>query len=98
MRLTSKEVAAIKAAAAEVYGPATVVRIFGSRTRDDLRGGDIDLHLVVSEGQQDVAHAARFRWSLFGRIDERQIDLVPQVKGWPCRPIDAVALSQGVLL
>lgn len=98
VRLTDEEVAAIRASAVEIYGPEAVVRLFGSRMRDDVRGGDVDLHVEVAEGQQDVAHAASFRWALFGRIDERKIDLVFRVRGRPLRPVDEVAIDQGVVL
>lgn len=43
MRLTMHEVAEMKAAAREAFGETEVVRLFGSRVDDSLRGGDIDL-------------------------------------------------------
>ena len=98
MRLTSEEVAAIKAAAAEAFGPDAVVRLFGSRLRDDLRGGDIDLHFEVAEGQQDYRHAGKFKWALFQQMEERSIDLVFHVRGGPMRRIDSVAMSEGIRL
>ena len=98
MRLTGEEVGAIRAAARETFGGSAVVRLFGSRVRDDLRGGDIDLHLEVDEGQEDVAHAARFRWRVFDRIDERSMDLVFHVRGRPRRTIDTVAYAEGIVL
>lgn len=98
MRLQRCEIDAIKAAAAEVFGPAATVRLFGSRVRDDVRGGDIDLHLEVADGQQDVAHAARFRWRVYDRIDECKMDLVFHVRGRPMRSIDEVAYAEGVVL
>ena len=98
MRLKQRDIDAIRTARAEVFGDSAVVRLFGSRLRDDLRGGDIDLHLEVDEGQQDVAHAARFRWRLFDFIDEQKVDLVFRVRGRPLRPIDEVAAAEGVVL
>jgi predicted nucleotidyltransferase len=98
MRLTQRDIDAIKLAVEEVFGPTATVRLFGSRVRDDLRGGDIDLHLEVDEGQQDVLHAARFRWRVFERIDEQKMDLVFHVRGRPVRRIDEVAHAEGVVL
>lgn len=43
MRLTPKDIRAIKDAAATVFGTSATVRLFGSRTDDQQRGGDIDL-------------------------------------------------------
>lgn len=98
MRLTPEEIAAIKAAAVEAFGTGAVVRLFGSRVRDDVRGGDIDLHFEIDEGQQDVSHVAAFRWALFDRIEEEQVDVVTRVRGTPLRSIDRVAIAQGVVL
>jgi predicted nucleotidyltransferase len=98
VRLSPDYVDAIKGAALEVFGPGAVLRLFGSRVRDDMRGGDIDLHLEVDDGQQDVPHAADFRWRVYERIDEQKMDLVFHVRGRPLRPIDEVAHSCGIVL
>lgn len=98
MRLKQRDIDAIKSAALEVFGPDAVLRLFGSRLRDAVRGGDIDLHLDVENGQQDVSHAARFRWRVYEAIDEQKIDLVFHVRGRPTRSIDMVAYAEGVIL
>jgi uncharacterized protein len=98
MRLKQRDIEAIKAAAREAFGDGTVVRLFGSRVRDDLRGGDIDLHLEVDEGQQDIRHAAKFRWRLFEMIEDQKVDLVFRVRGRALRAIDQVAYEEGVVL
>lgn len=98
MRLEPHEVAAIKSASLEAFGPQAIVRLFGSRLQDDVRGGDIDLHLEVEEGQQDVRHAAQFRWRVYEQLDERKMDLVFRVRGKPLRPVDRVAYAEGVVL
>ena len=43
MRLTDVQIAAIREATAEVFGPEAQVWLFGSRVEDSKRGGDIDL-------------------------------------------------------
>ena len=43
MRLTPAEIEAIVRAVHEVFGETARVRVFGSRVRDDLKGGDLDL-------------------------------------------------------
>jgi hypothetical protein len=50
MRLTSFQRQTISEAAHRHFGEDSVAYLFGSRTRDDLRGGDIDL---VSETGSD---------------------------------------------
>ena len=47
MRLEPEEVAAIKAAARHAFGADAVVRLFGSRVDDSLRGGDIDARIEL---------------------------------------------------
>ena len=49
MRLDSKSKNIIKCEIHRFLGPRTVVRLFGSRADDGLRGGDIDLHVEIFE-------------------------------------------------
>lgn len=98
MRLAPNEISAIKAAAHEAFGPDTVVRLFGSRVDDSLKGGDIDLHFEIAGGRPDVATAARFRRQLERQIGERSIDLVFHDPHTPLRPIDRAAIDQGIEL
>ena len=98
MQLTPAEVAAIKAATRLTFGPDAVVRLFGSRVDDNVRGGDIDLHFAVAEGQQSYRKAAEFKWRLFDHIEEQQVDVVLHVNGRPLQPIDVIALEEGIVL
>ena len=45
MRLNSKEIQSIVRIAKEIYGEDVSVYLFGSRTDDTKRGGDIDLFI-----------------------------------------------------
>ncbi len=98
MRLTAHEVAAIKAAARLTFGPDAVVRLFGSRVNNRLRGGDIDLHFAVTKGQDDYRKAAEFKWRLFEEIDERKIDVVLHANGQSLEAIDMIAIDEGIIL
>lgn len=51
MRLDSREIETIRAAAREVFGDRATGRLFGSRARDTLRGGDIDLVVEVDRAR-----------------------------------------------
>jgi predicted nucleotidyltransferase len=42
MRLSDDQARAIVTATRELAGPRARVRLFGSRLRDDARGGDVD--------------------------------------------------------
>lgn len=98
MRLTPDEIAAIKQTAAEVFGPAAEVRLFGSRVDDAKRGGDIDLYLEVEPGQATVKNESAFTYRLEDRIGERKIDVVLHERGGPLRPIAEIAVHTGVIL
>ncbi len=97
MRLTSEEVAAIKAAASEAFGAGAVVRLFGSRVHDHLRGGDIDLH-IEWDGEDEWEARTRFEQTFATRIEPRRIDLVFTRRGQAPRPIEEIALRDGIAL
>jgi len=92
------EIAEIKAAAVEVFGPDVVVRLFGSRVDDNARGGDIDLHLEVAPEQYGIGSEPRFRAEIWKRLDEEQIDVVITRRGDPLRWIDRAAYRDGIVL
>ena len=98
MRLSSHEVATIKATAAEVFGADAVVRLFGSRVDDDARGGDIDLHIQARPPNATIKHEVRFRSELWKRLDEPQVDVVLTAHGKAPRWIDRAALRKGIML
>ena len=77
MRLKQRDIDAIKAAAAETFGSSATIRLFGSRVRDDLRGGDIDLLIEADRGDDaEWRRIGAFRDALFRRIDEQKVDVV----------------------
>ena len=99
MRLRQDEIDAIKACAERAFGPDAVVRLFGSRVRDDLRGGDIDLHVEVGpRGRADLRAEIEFLVQLKGRIGEQRIDVVVKRRQDAPTAIDEIALHEGVVL
>ena len=106
MRLTEEERRIIREAVAEVYGPTAVVRLFGSRVRDDLRGGDIDLHveadapevIILGRGGLRLRRCDRLWQVLQERLGEQKIDIVETLPGRPMQAIEEIALSRGLRL
>ena len=60
MRIKKNEIEAIKNVANVVFGPGTIVQLFGSRVNDSLKGGDIDL-LIHSNHQLSSTEQYRFK-------------------------------------
>ena len=73
MRLSDKERSTIKEAVAEI-DPLAKIFLFGSRTDDSKKGGDIDL-LIMSDilGR---AEKRKIRFKLYDTLGEQKIDLL----------------------
>lgn len=79
MRLNEQERSAISQAAKETLPSGTCVSLFGSRTDDTRRGGDIDLLVETQQSipaAQWVAQRSRFVARIWQRLGERRIDVV----------------------
>lgn len=102
MRLTDAEVAGIAWAAREALPPGSRVLLFGSRTDDSRRGGDIDLLVeppVAVDAAQELALCSGLATRLYRRIGERRIDiLVARPGAADDRLITAEARRQGIEL
>jgi hypothetical protein len=77
MRITSFEAAAARRITTAVAGPRAKLGLCGSRTHDDLHGGDIDLLIELPDATGDklavsVCTGARLQTA----IGERKIDVV----------------------
>lgn len=77
MRLTTKEISTIKELVSKVYGTEAKVFLFGSRTNNALRGGDIDL-LIHSELKEklNLENKIQFLAQLKQHIGDQKIDVV----------------------
>lgn len=93
MRLSTTAIAVLTELARKHFGEAAEVRLFGSRTDDSLRGGDIDIHVI--------APASTFRDEISFLVDverllDERVDLRVQC-GAPLL-IDKIATDDGILL
>lgn len=77
MRLSDFEIESIKSLANQHFGTSVQVYLFGSRTNDLKRGGDIDLFIRNSNGDPYSVHSKiNFISDLVLRIGEQSIDVV----------------------
>lgn len=99
MRLDPNVADLIKQEVLAAFGADASVRLFGSRTDDCARGGDIDLYV---ETGLDRMQAFEREQRLFARLQrllgERRIDIVTHCQDAPLRAIDEEARRTGVPL
>jgi predicted nucleotidyltransferase len=98
MRLTPAEIEAICQAVREVFGQSARVWVFGSRVRDDLKGGDLDLFVEVDATQASIANEQRLRDAIAVAVDDLRVDITLHERGRPLPPIGRIALREGVPL
>ena len=73
MRLTPQQIAAIKNCV-NGFDPLAKIYLFGSRTDDRKKGGDIDL-LIFSEKIQ-LEQLIKLKLKLYDALGEQKIDIV----------------------
>ena len=76
MRLTKHEIEQIIRVAKEIYGESVRVYLFGSRTDDTKRGGDIDLLVRTSSEKKGVLVRIRMIARLKYVLGDQKIDVI----------------------
>lgn len=99
MRLTDTQKTVIREEVRRHFGENARPLLFGSRVRDDARGGDIDLY-IEAEGdpQETLERELKLHVVLQRRLGEQRIDIVVHRIGSPLRPIDREAQDTGIAL
>ena len=80
MRITEHEKKIIVEAATSA-DPDAKVWLFGSRTDDNKKGGDIDIAILSNEIKKDVMQEIQVRRSICDKIGEQKIDIVASADG-----------------
>jgi len=94
MRLTPRQRQVILTSAARYFGARARVWLFGSRTDDRRRGGDVDLY--IEPEHSDLIAELRCKAQLEEALD-LHVDLVVRRPG-PDRPIEKIARGAGIRL
>lgn len=98
MRLNADEVVAIKEAVRAAFGESAIVRLFGSRTDDAARGGDIDIHVEADSLTNEWQAKGIFEDELFRRMEPQKVDLIVSRRGGTPRGFERIAYRDGIVL
>ena len=93
MRLSRKEIETILKVANEIYGKGVKVYLFGSRTDDNKRGGDIDLLLRTPQSNGGILKRIRMAARLKELLGDQKI-----IGDHETSVVAREALSKGILL
>jgi len=99
MRLSSKIQQIIKTEVLNLVGKDCIILLFGSRTDDNQRGGDIDLliespAIIKNRIQLECKLAAR----LYIKLGGRKVDVLIKDSLTPIKPIHQQAIEHGIIL
>lgn len=99
MRLTAEQAEIIRHTARKHFGPDARIWLFGSRTDDAARGGDIDL-LIESRTKMPNPFMAsvHLEVDLQNALDDQKIDIVISEPGKEETPIHRIARNTGIEL
>jgi len=95
MRITEYEKNVIVEAVKNV-DPDARVWLFGSRTDDTKKGGDIDIAIFSEKVNKDVMQEIQVRRFICDRIGEQKIDIVTTKDGKEA--MFRLAMAKGILL
>jgi predicted nucleotidyltransferase len=98
VRLTAEEIAAIRRIIAAHFGPAAEVRVFGSRTRPDVLGGDLDLIVRLPGAPPPAQACGAAAFDIEDALDELPVDLVVLGEAGPSTAFERYALAESVPL
>lgn len=99
MRLTPSQIDHIRVIAHQLLGESVRVTLFGSRVRDDLKGGDVDLLVEVNECVDNPAlMSARMASRVSRAMNGRKVDVVLKAPNLLQQPIHRIARQTGILL
>ncbi|MGZ5026055.1 MAG: hypothetical protein ACXV9T_02680, partial [Methylobacter sp.] len=90
------EVNAIQRNAQDIFGRDVKVYLFGSRTDNNKKGGDIDLYLVPGNMDDLYEKKIKFLSALNRALGEQKIDIV--IAQDQTRPIEKQAIARGIEL
>jgi predicted nucleotidyltransferase len=98
MRLDQATITPLLRAVRESFGDDAEVWLFGSRSDDGKRGGDIDLYIETDVEHGIVSRRSDLRRKLEAIYGEQKIDLAIRPRSRPPHPLHEIARERGVRL
>ncbi len=99
MRLTEHQQNLIKQKVTLIFGDKAQVYLFGSRTDDNAKGGDIDLFIELTAAiSQPVLKTLQLNSELQQAFGLQKIDIVFHAPNYTRQAIHDIAKAQGILL
>lgn len=99
MRLSEAERKVLLDAARRHFGASAAVWLFGSRVRDDARGGDIDLLIETPEPVPNpLAASLAAEVEIQSALDDPKVDILVACERQASLPIHRLARETGVRL
>jgi predicted nucleotidyltransferase len=98
MRLAPETIPALLRAVRESFTENADVWLFGSRTDDSKRGGDIDLYIETDIQHGIVTRRSDLRRKLEEIYGDRKIDLAIRPRSRAPHPLHEIARQHGILL
>ena len=99
MRISPEQAVTIRQEVLNLAGDSARVWLFGSRVRDDARGGDVDLLVEMNEAVAEPALlSARLGARVSRNMHGRKVDVLIEAPNLLRLPIHAMAHAEGVRL
>jgi len=98
MRIKKNDIDVIKSATASVFGGEAKVYLFGSRTDDNKKGGDIDLYIETNPDKNLIKRKLEMLKILHTKLGEQKIDIIINDNTSADKYIYTVARNEGIAL
>ncbi len=99
MRITTEQAQIIRQITYQKFGPGTRVWLFGSRTDDNAKGGDIDLLIETPRPLENAfRESIALETALQISLGDQKIDILLLQPGSQQTPIHRIARKTGVEL